>query len=180
MDLKTKNSFIQNMQMEIILLNKDLAKSYMLNQNKLHLLTLQVKILKVLQVHTMMQKIQLKELMMKLSDYLKIKFKGSDSNTQAIGAKVFAYAKNFQLRQEQNLSRGYISAVAPGLHLGLGAQVQLDSLLVVYPDKSYQILKDVAADQTLMLDQQEASGNFYERKVSNYFMLTSLNCNYRF
>ncbi|MAW94231.1 MAG: hypothetical protein CMF33_03295 [Leeuwenhoekiella sp.] len=99
--------------------------------------------------------------------YLKIKFKGSDSNTQAIGAKVFAYAKNFQLRQEQNLSRGYISAVAPGLHLGLGAQVQLDSLLVVYPDKSYQILKDVAADQTLMLDQQEASGNFYERKVSN-------------
>ncbi len=97
--------------------------------------------------------------------YLKLKFEGKSLNKNAIGVKVFAYAKELQLRQEQYLSRGYISGIAPGLHLGLGSQAQLDSLVVVYPDKTFQTLTNVAADQTLTLDQREASGDFYTRKI---------------
>ncbi|PHQ29836.1 VCBS repeat-containing protein [Leeuwenhoekiella nanhaiensis] len=97
--------------------------------------------------------------------YLKLQFKGKDKNTLGIGAKVFAYAQDLKLRQEHFLSRGYISGIAPGLHLGLGSQSKLDSLVVVYPDKTYQTLTDVAANQTLTLDQREASGDFYTRKV---------------
>lgn len=95
------------------------------------------------------------------ANYLKLKFKGKEKNTLAIGAKVCAYAGGLKIRQEQYLSRGYISSIAPGMHLGLGANKVLDSLRVIYPDKSYQTLYDVTANQTLELDQKYASGDFY-------------------
>src|SRR5438034_8308078 len=59
---------------------------------------------------------------------------------------------------EQMPTRGFESSVDPRLHFGLGASTRIDSLIVMWPDRRYQVLTDVTVDRTLTLSQQDAAG----------------------
>lgn len=96
--------------------------------------------------------------------YLQVVLRGSGANTAGIGAKVvIKQAGNMQML-EQMPTRGFQSSVDPRLHFGLGSSARIDSLLVTWPDRRYQMLTDVTADRTLTLSQQDAAGRYAYRR----------------
>ncbi len=96
--------------------------------------------------------------------YLTVHLKGTGANTSGIGAKVVIHHDGRMQLLEQMPTRGFQSSVDPRLHFGLGASQRIDSLIVIWPDRRYQVLGDVATDQTVTLSQQDASGRYAYRK----------------
>jgi hypothetical protein len=92
--------------------------------------------------------------------YLALRLQGSGANTGGIGAKVIIQHDDMMQLLEQMPTRGFQSSVDSHLHFGLGTSPQVDSLIVVWPDHRYQILRNVAADQTLTLSQEDAAGRY--------------------
>lgn len=89
-----------------------------------------------------------------------VHFKGDSLNRFGIGAKVWVFSQGSLQYQQLMLTRGFQSAVAPVLHFGLGNMHSIDSLLVVWPDQKYQVLKHVPIGGKLILQQKEAAGQF--------------------
>ncbi|MEX0894877.1 MAG: VCBS repeat-containing protein [Balneolaceae bacterium] len=103
------------------------------------------------------------------ANYLKIKLNGSGMNTFGIGSKVILYQDEKIFYQEQMLTRGFQSSVDPVIHIGLGDIRQADSLLVIWPDRSYQTLDNIKSNRLLQVYQEEASGSFdYSRLHRNW------------
>ncbi|RZS95492.1 VCBS repeat protein [Cecembia calidifontis] len=94
------------------------------------------------------------------TNFLKIRFSGNNFNAFGIGNKVIAFSGGQQIYQENFTSRGFQSSLAPEIHLGLGEIRELDSLFVIWTDQSFQKLEKVRADQTLVLSQVDAKGEF--------------------
>jgi hypothetical protein len=93
------------------------------------------------------------------TSYIAVKLKGSGKNTNAIGAKVSVYAGKTIQYQEVNPNRGYLSCVSTTLNFGLGDLKKVDSIRIIWPDNSSQLLKDVNANQLLTVT-YHPSGKF--------------------
>lgn len=101
------------------------------------------------------------------SHFLKVVTRGEGANTGGIGAKLFVHHGGRTQLLEQMPTRGFQSSVDPRLHVGLGGSTRVDSLLVVWPDHRFQLLRDIAADRTLTLSQADAAGRYpYSREPS--------------
>lgn len=92
--------------------------------------------------------------------YLKVKLNGEGANTSGIGAKLFAYVGNQVIYREQMPVRGFQSSVEHILHFGLDENSAVDSLLVIWPDRRFQKLMNIKADQTLEVSQSNSEGKF--------------------
>ncbi len=101
--------------------------------------------------------------------YLRVVLKGEGGNTSGIGAKVVLYDGEEIFYQEQMPTRGFQSSVDHRLHFGLGERSRVDSLLVVWPDRKYQVLYDVELRRRIELDQQEAAGQFDYSRLHRSF-----------
>lgn len=88
--------------------------------------------------------------------YLQIKLEGEGKNTQGIGAKVMISCGGKKQYAEQAVSRGYLSAVSPVLHFGIGNEKLVDSLLITWPNGTQELLLDVNTDQVLTLQERNA------------------------
>ncbi|QEC79498.1 VCBS repeat-containing protein [Mucilaginibacter ginsenosidivorax] len=82
--------------------------------------------------------------------YLNITFKGPNQNLEGIGTFVDIYYQH-GLHQvyENNPYRGYLTSIQPIAHFGLGKCKTIDSVVVRWPNKYRQTFLNVAADQTL-------------------------------
>ncbi len=89
--------------------------------------------------------------------YLEIKLHGSGRNTQGIGAKVTVLCNGKKQFIEQMSSRGYLSAVSPVLHFGLGGENKADSIKIIWPSGKQQILTNVGSNQLLTLSESKAT-----------------------
>ncbi|HEY4110107.1 VCBS repeat-containing protein [Puia sp.] len=89
--------------------------------------------------------------------WLEVRLKGAGMNTAGIGTRLTLYEKGRLQYLEQEPAQGYQSCVSPILHFGLGATATADSLRIVWPDGGEQMLTKVAANQTLTLDEKDAS-----------------------
>ncbi|MBA3341677.1 MAG: VCBS repeat-containing protein, partial [Gemmatimonadaceae bacterium] len=98
------------------------------------------------------------------NSYLTVALRGSGANTWGIGAKVTIWHGGRMQLAEQVPTRGFQSSVDPRLHFGLGTSKRIDSLRVVWPDHRHQLMTNVAADRTLTLSQEEASGKYVYAK----------------
>jgi len=88
--------------------------------------------------------------------YLKIKLKGPKNNPTGLGAKVtLKYGDQLQFHEFKTV-RGYLSSVEPLLHFGLGTTTRIETCEIVWGDGKKQTLKEVAADQLLKINYQEA------------------------
>jgi enediyne biosynthesis protein E4 len=96
------------------------------------------------------------------ANYLKIKLQFEGKNTFGIGTKVMAYAKGEKQCKELQTTRGFQSSSEPMIHFGYGKTTTIDSLVVIWPDKTYQTLQNVKTNQTLLV---KAAKN---RMVFNY------------
>ncbi|TRX42393.1 VCBS repeat-containing protein [Flavobacterium restrictum] len=99
------------------------------------------------------------------SNYLKLKLQFEGKNTFGIGTKVISYVKGVKQYKELQTTRGFQSSSEPIIHFGYGKTAIVDSLVVIWPDKTYQTLKQVKTNQMLII---KANAN---RKPFNYTRL---------
>ena len=92
--------------------------------------------------------------------YLMVQLKGDGANTAGIGARLIAYRGGEQQALEQSPTRGFQSSVDPRLHFGFGNATTIDSLIVVWPDRRFQVLTKVALNATITLSQRDARGRY--------------------
>ncbi len=98
----------------------------------------------------------------KENHYLKIKPIGPCKNAFGLGSIVTLKTGDVLQKQELTLTRGYQSSVPPVFHFGLGRHTSIDDITITWPDGKQQVLKDIAADQTLELKYNDAA---YVHKV---------------
>jgi len=88
--------------------------------------------------------------------YLKFRFQGSAPNLEGIGSQVEIYYGEELQKQYFTPYRGYLSTVESALHFGLGKTTKLDSIRVTWPNGNQQLLKDIATNQEIVLEQKNA------------------------
>jgi len=88
--------------------------------------------------------------------FIKVKLAGTSNNRFGIGAKVNIYANGNSQLYEMMPTRGFLSSVEPVLTIGLDTVKTVDSLSVHWPDGKKQTLRDISANRTLTLNQQDA------------------------
>ena len=62
--------------------------------------------------------------------------------------------------QELMLTRGFESSSDTKLHFGLDTLSVIDSILIVWPDQKFQLLKNIPANRPLTVSEKDASGLF--------------------
>jgi len=98
----------------------------------------------------------------KAHNYIKIAFKGSEKNRNGIGAKVVIYSDHNTLTAENYTTTGYLSAKEPSLHFGLGTNLTIDSLQVVWPTKAWQTIINPAINKVVTVNYSDAKGDYYK------------------
>ncbi len=93
-------------------------------------------------------------------NYIALTFKGEDMNRFGIGAKAYLFTAKGMQYQQLMLTRGFESSSEPVLHFGLDTLAVADSLLIVWPNQSYQVVKNIPSGSRLSVLQKEASGRF--------------------
>ncbi|MFL5789450.1 MAG: VCBS repeat-containing protein [Flavisolibacter sp.] len=93
-------------------------------------------------------------------DYISLSFKGDDYNKMGIGCKAYLFQKQKLQFQELMLTRGFESSSDTRLHFGLDSSNVIDSVLVVWPDQQYQVIKNITGNKQLTLLHRESSGKF--------------------
>ncbi|MBI0401813.1 VCBS repeat-containing protein [Cyclobacterium marinum] len=89
-------------------------------------------------------------------NYLRLMLKGDGLNSSGIGAKVKVYVNGMQQYLEQQPTRGFQSSVSHVLHLGLGMVEIIDSLRITWPGGKEQWVRNVNANQILVLKEEDA------------------------
>jgi hypothetical protein len=101
--------------------------------------------------------------------YLRVKLNGPEMNSTGIGAKVILYHKEQIFYQENFPTRGFQSSVEHVLHFGLGETPVVDSLMVILPDRRYEVKQQVETNRLIQLDNRDAEGEFdYSRLHRSY------------
>ncbi|HZI40552.1 MAG TPA: VCBS repeat-containing protein [Gemmatimonadaceae bacterium] len=98
------------------------------------------------------------------SHYLSLQLRGARGNTAGFGTKVLITAAGKRQMLEQMPTRGFESSVDQRLHFGLGEATRVDSLTVIWPNRRYQILTNVRADQMVTLSQGDAAEMYAYRR----------------
>jgi hypothetical protein len=92
----------------------------------------------------------------KLNNFIKIRLEGAGLNREGIGAKVMVTYNGETETQEFMPSRGYMSSGSHCLIFGIGKAPSADSVRVIWPDQREQVIKSVAAGQSITLRNNEA------------------------
>ncbi|MAU17420.1 MAG: hypothetical protein CMH46_17985 [Muricauda sp.] len=82
-------------------------------------------------------------------NYLKLKFNYTKKNTFGIGTKVYSYANGALQFKELFPTRGFQASSEPMAHFGYQSVTEIDSIKIIWPDKTYQVIKNVPVNQTL-------------------------------
>ncbi len=95
--------------------------------------------------------------------YLKLKFNYTVPNTNGIGTKVFSYHNGKLQYKELYTVRGFQSSSQPIVHFGYGNIEMIDSLRIIWPDNTSQILKDIPVNQVLTISPNKTSPFNYKQ-----------------
>lgn len=117
-------------------------------------------------VNNMNQEASIYKNVAKGSNYLSLKFNGREDNKFGVGAKAYVFCGKQMQYEQLMLTRGFQSSVEPKLHFGLGKSSKIDSLLIVWPNQTYQVIKNITGNKLLTIDQKNATGHF---EYSVYF-----------
>ncbi|QLG45735.1 CRTAC1 family protein [Costertonia aggregata] len=85
------------------------------------------------------------------ANYLKLKFEYKKDNILGIGTKVFSYHQGKQQYKELYTVRGFQASSQPILHFGYGKTDVVDSVKVIWPNGTYQMVKNIKANRTLTI-----------------------------
>ena len=91
------------------------------------------------------------------NNYVAIKLKGNGQNTFAIGSKIKLFAGGQIFARELVPSRGFQSSVDYKIMIGLGKISKIDSLIIVWPDRTFSKVAQITPNK-LYSFQQPADG----------------------
>jgi enediyne biosynthesis protein E4 len=83
--------------------------------------------------------------------YINIVLKSNLPNSFAVGAKVFVFINHSILFKEVQPVRGFMSSSEPLLNFGLGNKNSVDSLIVIWPDNRFQVLKNISVNEKKLI-----------------------------
>jgi enediyne biosynthesis protein E4 len=114
-----------------------------------------------------------------------ISFKGDSLNTAGVGCKVYLFTGDKMQYQQLMPARGFMSSSSTQLHFGLDSVKKIDSLLIIWPNQKYQLIKDPGINQTLIVNKKDAQSDFI---YNNFFpykkelmqdLSTQVNCKWK-
>jgi len=115
------------------------------------------------------------------ANYLKIGFQYIDKNPFGIGTKVYAYHNDALQYKELFPTRGWQASSDPRLHFGFGTTEKIDSLKIIWPDKTFQVVRNVSTNQTLAIAPKNTQSYTYVHpKEKNLFRKTEDNLGINF
>ncbi len=94
------------------------------------------------------------------NNYLSVKLNGGAANPRGVGAKVKLFCKGQQFYQEQSPVRGFQSSNDPILNFGVGKNAEIDSVIVIWPNDSFEKMVNVKANQVLEIKSVNAKGKW--------------------
>jgi hypothetical protein len=86
---------------------------------------------------------------------LKIRLRYKGKNPLGIGTKILSYHQGKLQSREMYTVRGFQASSEPVLHFGYGNTSKVDSLRILWPDKTTQVLTDISTKQTLVISQED-------------------------
>ena len=93
-------------------------------------------------------------------NYISVAFKGDSLNKFGLGAKAYLFSKKGLQYQQLMATRGFQSSSDLRLNFGMDSIGTADSLLVVWPDQRFQIIRNVSSNKQTIIDQKNAIGKF--------------------
>jgi hypothetical protein len=102
-----------------------------------------------------------------LGNYLRIQLNGKKENPHGFGAKVDIFYESKKQSTEHTNVRGYLSSMEFQLHFGLGEVSKIDRLEVRWPDGKSQEMKNIKANQSIVLDYKNATENSINNLVES-------------
>lgn len=96
------------------------------------------------------------------ANYLKLKFNYSKPNTFGIGTKVISYNKGVKQYKELYTVRGFQASSEPLIHFGYGMEKEIDSIKIIWPNKTFQTLKNIKLNQTLVVSPKKTKSFDYQ------------------
>lgn len=85
-------------------------------------------------------------------DYARVYLKGKAGNVNAIGTKCLIFKKDKVLSFEKFPVRGFQSSMEVPMNIGLGKKADVDSMVVIWPDNRFQVLKPADLKDSLSLE----------------------------
>jgi len=89
------------------------------------------------------------------ANYLKIKLTFPGKNPFGIGTKILSYHQGVLQFKEMFTVRGFQASSEPIIHFGYGSHTKVDSLRILWPDNTTQVLKNIGVNQTLVVRPQD-------------------------
>lgn len=83
--------------------------------------------------------------------FLSIGFQYEEKNPFGIGTKVYAYHNGVLQFKELYPNRGWQASSEPMLHFGFGKAAEIDSLVVIWPNRRAQTLQQIKTNQKLIV-----------------------------
>ncbi|MEP6583008.1 MAG: VCBS repeat-containing protein [Ginsengibacter sp.] len=100
------------------------------------------------------------------NNYVEILLKGIGKNTFAIGSKIQIYKAGQVYSREVMPGRGFQSSVDYKQVIGVGKENQVDSMIIIWPDRTYSKFEHPALNKSLVVQQPAAKGkNYFEDDV---------------
>jgi enediyne biosynthesis protein E4 len=88
-------------------------------------------------------------------NWLQIKLVGTESNRDAVGARIMLRAGDVTQTREVAAGSGYVSSSTLVQHFGLGKLDHVDSIMIRWPSGKLNEIRDLAANERLMLREDE-------------------------
>ena len=98
--------------------------------------------------------------------YCKVQLLGDAKNPTGIGSKVKLFCRDTIFYQEAFPVRGFQSSVDPVLNFGVGEHTVIDSVLVIWPNDRFQVLRAVKTDQRVKISLTDAAGVWDYKKAA--------------
>ena len=88
------------------------------------------------------------------NNYIKLKLKFTGKNPFGLGTKIYSYHNGQLQYKELYTVRGFQASSEPIVHFGYESTKKIDSIRIVWPNQTYQMLTDVKTNQSLTLSPQ--------------------------
>ncbi|HEY4966179.1 MAG TPA: VCBS repeat-containing protein [Puia sp.] len=111
------------------------------------------------------------------NNYIGIFLKGKDKNTYAIGSRILIYSNEQVFSREVIPSRGFQSSVDYKQIVGLGKIASIDSMIIIWPDRSFTkfLHPEINKTDTILQDDRKNLFPILKRADSADFLLKIIN-----
>jgi hypothetical protein len=106
-------------------------------------------------------------------NYLKINLSENSLNHFSLGADVVIFQKNNTQTYHHTVTKGYLSSTDYSIHIGLGENMPIDSIQIIWTDRTFQTLKNVKVNQILSVKKLSNLPKYYPKKNEKVIFQTS-------